>query len=342
MSPSTCPHKRLSTLPALACAIACGSALVFPQTAHADLADDLQEKNAELNQVQAEIRALSDDLEIAQDEYNSAVAQHDRAQAAVDAMGAEIAKTQSQIEDLQDRISRRVKVLYRNGSDAWIALLIDSQSFEELFDNIMMLNHLNDQDAKQADELEQAKATLETQQEILARSEHAAREALDTADAVKLSVEDEMEELQDKIDGLSAEKKEILGYMADEAGGSYVIADIPAQGDVVDYALSRKGCPYVWGGSGPSSFDCSGLVMWSYAQIGIDLPHNSEAQYAAADAVLPLAAAEPGDVLYRPGHVGICTSYGAKSYVHAPTFGAAVRDTDDISWSGFTCALRFS
>lgn len=107
------------------------------------------------------------------------------------------------------------------------------------------------------------------------------------------------------------------------------------------YACSRIGCPYAWGAEGPDSFDCSGLVTWAYRQLGIELPHQSEAQMARATRVVSVSEARPGDVLWRYGHVGIAGGYGGTPYVHAPTFGACVRNTDSLSWSNFTNALQF-
>ena len=112
-------------------------------------------------------------------------------------------------------------------------------------------------------------------------------------------------------------------------------------GSVVDYAMSRIGCPYVWAAEGPNAFDCSGLVRWAYLQVGVSLPHYTESLYACAKNCVPISEARPGDVLYRPGHVGIAVSYGGSHYVHAPTFNAYVRDTDPLSWADFTCALQF-
>ncbi len=114
--------------------------------------------------------------------------------------------------------------------------------------------------------------------------------------------------------------------------------DIPAKDSVVGYAISRLGCPYVWGATGPNSFDCSGLTSWCYNQIGIWITRTTYSQYAAAKAVLPISAAQPGDVLYNGGHVGICTSYGGGQYIHAPQPGDVVKYSN---WSQFYCALRF-
>lgn len=130
------------------------------------------------------------------------------------------------------------------------------------------------------------------------------------------------------------------------SGGGYTPVVTPSRpvgsyDSVVGYAMSRIGCPYVWAAEGPDAFDCSGLVTWAYRQVGINLPHQSESQYAAAARVVSVSEARPGDVLWRYGHVGIAVSAGGSHYVHAPTFNAYVRDTDPLSWAQFTNALQF-
>lgn len=117
---------------------------------------------------------------------------------------------------------------------------------------------------------------------------------------------------------------------------------IPTNGSVVDFALSRIGCPYVWGAEGPDAFDCSGLVKWCYEQAGVaSLPHYTEAQHDTAKAVIPISECAAGDVLWRPGHVGIAQVDGGSQYIHAPDEGLHVRNTDPLSWSNFIAALRF-
>ena len=78
-------------------------------------------------------------------------------------------------------------------------------------------------------------------------------------------------------------------------GGSVVYPSRPvgSYDSVVGYAMSRIGCPYIWGAEGPDSFDCSGLVTWAYRQVGMYLPHQSEAQYAAAARVVSVSEARP-------------------------------------------------
>lgn len=111
------------------------------------------------------------------------------------------------------------------------------------------------------------------------------------------------------------------------AGGASVIAA----------AFSQLGVPYVWGGTTPGvGLDCSGLTQWCYRQAGISIPRNSEDQ-AAAGTKIPLSMAEPGDVLWRPGHVAIYI--GDDSYIHEPQTGDVCKVSQGISY--FTCALRF-
>lgn len=88
-------------------------------------------------------------------------------------------------------------------------------------------------------------------------------------------------------------------------------------------ALSRLGCPYVWGATGPDRFDCSGLVKWAYAQAGVPLPRTTYEQITGGVAV-PRSQVRPGDLVFpHPGHVQL--AIGGGLVVEAPYAGAAVR-----------------
>jgi len=93
----------------------------------------------------------------------------------------------------------------------------------------------------------------------------------------------------------------------------------------VQAAEREIGVPYVWGGTTPAGFDCSGLVMWAYAQVGISLPHFSGGQYASTTHI-SMADIQPGDLLfYGPGggdHVAMYV--GGGSMIEAPYTGASV------------------
>ncbi len=103
--------------------------------------------------------------------------------------------------------------------------------------------------------------------------------------------------------------------------------------EVAIRAISLLGSPYQWGGNGPTSFDCSGLVRFIHDQLGISTPRTAAEQYSAATPV-PLNELEPGDLLFfrikgRISHVAIYTGEGR--FVHAPQTGRPVelRTLDD-------------
>ena len=80
--------------------------------------------------------------------------------------------------------------------------------------------------------------------------------------------------------------------------------------DLVNYAMQFVGRPYLWGGTTPDGWDCSGFVMYVYAQFGISLPHSSGAMMSMGRAVSSLAEAQPGDILCNSGHAAICIGNG--------------------------------
>ena len=104
-------------------------------------------------------------------------------------------------------------------------------------------------------------------------------------------------------------------------------------------AQTQLGVPYVWGGTTPGvGLDCSGLTSYCYSATGYSIGRTTGAQYSSARYVLSLSEAQPGDVLYTGGHVGICASAGGGSYIHAPQPGEVVCYS---SWRQFYCALRW-
>ena len=117
------------------------------------------------------------------------------------------------------------------------------------------------------------------------------------------------------------------------AQNGYVLpGESPSAPGAIAAAESRVGDPYVWGAAGPDAFDCSGLVMWSWAQVGVYLPHFSGAQYDLTMHI-PMSELEPGDLVFPadPGeHVAMYIGNG--EIVQAPYTGA---DVQIIPLTGF-------
>lgn len=295
----------------------------------------------ELADAQKQLRETSEKVEDALDDYNAA--QDDIAvfDAEINALQAQIDEIEAELEEPREQLALIAKWQYTTGNEGFLEMLFDEDlTLEDFFVQAGQLEKITEEKAAAIAEISAGEEEIERARDEQVAKKMEAQARADEAKAIADAASADADALEEKIASLREEQREyLLGKGYSGGGPAY---DIPEEGDVIDYALSRVGCPYVWGGSGDSSFDCSGLVMWAYKQAkGISLPHNSESMYSAAKEVVPLSQAQPGDVLYRSGHVGICTKAGAKEYVHAPTSGAYVRISDNVEWSGFTCALRF-
>ncbi|MHB1709936.1 MAG: C40 family peptidase [Acidimicrobiales bacterium] len=112
----------------------------------------------------------------------------------------------------------------------------------------------------------------------------------------------------------------------------------PAGAGAAQAARSRLGDPYVWGATGPNAFDCSGLVMWAYAQVGISLPHYSGAQYAETTHI-PFSAIQPGDLMFwGPGgdtHVAMYVGGGMMIQAADPQQGVIESPASPSSGPGY-------
>ena len=299
-------------------------------------------------------------LDVVTEQYYKALDEHAAAQQAVADAQARIDEATAQIAGLQEKLGSRARSMYRTGQSSVLDFIMGAATFEEFAQNWDLLEKLNDNDASLVQQTKDLRAEVEAAKAELERQEQIAAEAAAEAQRIKEDAERSVAELQALLAQLDAEAQALLAQEQEAArqaeiaaarsrsyGYSGTTSPVPSRGSVVDYALSRIGCPYVWGAAGPDTFDCSGLVRWAYLQVGMSLPHQTEALYNAAKARLPVSQAQPGDVLWvgygdgYNGHVGIACNAGGTHYVHAPTFGARVRDTDGLGWAGFTHALRF-
>ncbi len=108
-----------------------------------------------------------------------------------------------------------------------------------------------------------------------------------------------------------------------ESAATPAAAPASAKGSTIVSIASRYvGVPYVSGGSTPSGFDCSGFTSYVYAQAGISLPRSSSAQRYAGT-VVSRADAQPGDIIWTPGHIGIYA--GGNTQIDAPRPGKTIQ-----------------
>ncbi|NTU89319.1 MAG: hydrolase Nlp/P60 [Actinobacteria bacterium] len=318
------------------------------------------EKQAEADAVREKLDTWAVQLDEASDNYYTALDEHDTAVAAMNEAHGRIDAAEARIVTLQDHLGTRASTMYRNGEMSFLSVLLGAGSFEDFVSTWDVLNDLNKDDAEMVEETKTARAEAQQAHVEFSAQEAIAAEKLAEAEAVQAEAATIVAQYETEVANLEAEVAQIIAEekAAEEAaaaaaaaaaasssssgssgGSSYSSgSSIPANGSVVDYASSRLGCPYVWGATGPNTFDCSGLTSWCYAQTGVFIPRTSSGQRSGADAVLSVSAAEAGDVLWMSGHVGIYIGGGA--YIHAPQPGDVVKVAYNMGmWS---CALRFA
>jgi cell wall-associated NlpC family hydrolase len=179
-----------------------------------------------------------------------------------------------------------------------------------------------------------------------------AQAQLDAVAAKQVALQTEVAAYQASFDQLSAQEQQaaIAGHGEDRASrddrqepvaaSAPVVADSEAAQVAIATAMSQRGKPYVWAGSGPGTFDCSGLTAYAFRAAGISLPHSSRLQSQLGQAV-SRDQLQPGDLVffYSPvSHVGIYIGNG--QMVHAPTSGDVVKVS--ALMSGFSGARRIA
>jgi cell wall-associated NlpC family hydrolase len=184
--------------------------------------------------------------------------------------------------------------------------------------------------------------TLSNEENQALRAKQTADQQVAAVDALEAQMNAKKQAIVAKIDQVnSAAMKQAMAVF--EQTGQYPNISIPTANTVgaqaLQAAITREGDPYVWGAAGPGEFDCSGLVVWAYAQEGITLPHytgdlwNSGVHVARSDL-------EPGDLVFffaDISHVGIYIGNGLM--IDAPTFGETVR-VDPVWADAYAGAVR--
>ncbi len=354
--------------------VALAAALLAAASATAE-PPQISAKRAEARRVLAEIHTLDVQLERASEAYNGAtekLAAIER-ERALNSRHLSIAKNNLVVA--QRRLGARLRAIYTSNDpeDSTLAILLGSRSLGDFLNQIETQNSVASQDTEVIREIRTFKREITLRAKQL-RSAHARQEQIvSERAAAKSRVEAGLAERQrlvssirGEIDRLVAEEQARQARLRAEAearlqaqlaaqrqalaqsqatdpiGASAVtpegvsVAPPSQYGGVVGIAMQYLGTPYVWGGASPGGFDCSGFVMYVYAQMGVSLPHHAADQYNYG---VPVSRdqLEPGDLVFFDGlgHVGIYIGNG--QFIHAPHTGDVVKISSlDESWYAAT------
>jgi cell wall-associated NlpC family hydrolase len=264
-----------------------------------------------------------------------------------------------------------------------VAILLGAQSLDDLVNRLDAEKRVSKQDASVLRDVKAFRHEVEVRQKRLTDAQAAQTQVVAARLAAKRSVENDLartNQLYNSIKGeiaklqaaeraqqlrlaaeararLAAEQQQRLAAAQAAAANPNPVPDpsvttsdasIPAAppspyGNVVGIAMQYLGVPYVWGGSTPNGFDCSGFTAWVYAQVGVALPHNAAAQYGYGVPV-DRSQLEPGDLVFFDGlgHVGLYI--GGGQFIHAPHTGDVVKISSMVGWydSGYVGARRIT
>jgi peptidoglycan DL-endopeptidase CwlO len=271
-----------------------------------------------------------------------ATQQYDAANERAAALRRQLSATQDVLAGRQQAVNRMSDALavisgaqYRDGGvDPALALLLSADPA----DYLARASDLARADGIEAGRLERLRAATRSleQERATATGELSRLDAITAQLATrKRAVADALGRARRLLGTLTTAQREAIGYGGTDGtrtaadGPLPDLPDLPAPSERAAAAVaavrSVLGAPYAWGATGPSSFDCSGLMLWAYRHAGVALPRTSQEQLNAGPHV-PLSQARPGDlVVYRSdaSHVGMYV--GGGEVVHAPYPGARVR-----------------
>ncbi|MFJ3988802.1 NlpC/P60 family protein [Streptomyces sp. NPDC090032] len=280
----------------------------------------------------AEVDRLFEQAEQATEAFNKADERADKLRGELADLQDSVARGQERINTMRGALGSLAGAQYRSGGiDPALALLLSSDP-DGYLDKASVLNRVTARQAGELTELQRAQRDLSQERAEATRKLVDLERSRKAVARHKRTVEDKLAKARRLLNSLPASQRAAY-ERASRGGGRDGIPDlsgagVPSSGRAaaaVAAAMSAVGKPYVWGANGPSGFDCSGLMQWSYARAGVGLPRTSQAQRFAGRQV-PLSEARPGDlVAYRSdaSHIGMYVGNG--QVIHAPYPGAPVR-----------------
>jgi peptidoglycan DL-endopeptidase CwlO len=283
---------------------------------------------AQAKQLTYQINALSEQYDGLRVELSSARTAAAKAeQAAV--------KDAAALKTSKAAVSRLAAASYENaGYDPTLQILTASNA-DQFLNQTSIMQQLDQENGTRVAQLKAAQAA-DTRANETAQQQIARVTSLESAMNAKTKA------IQSEIDKVNSSAMAQAMAIFNQTG-QYPNIDIPGGSSVgavaLRAALTRRGYPYVWGAAGPTAFDCSGLVLWAYAQEGISLPHYTGNQWNMGVHV-SRSQLQPGDLVFffaDISHVGLYIGNGLM--VDAPSFGQDVM-VQPIDWGIFVGAVR--
>lgn len=316
-------HSKAAAVAAVA-AVCAGA----PALAHADDVDDMI---AELDSISEQANAKSEEIkgledEIAKTEARIADLNREADTARGDAQRAEGARS-----GYQDNVNGIAQTRYRNSYSDLLLHTLDSGSPQAAIDRAAYLGSLSRNAERTISGLDSASKDAQERSSAAGRAVSEAQQQRADLNAKRTKLEREREDLDARVSSL----EQRVDSLSDAEYQRWVNKSNPvdvsgmhlpgAQSGVVASALAQLGKPYGWGSTGPDAFDCSGLMVYAYAQNGIAIPRTSQAQLAGGTPVL-LSQLQPGDIIgYYPGTTHVGMYIGDGMVVHSSDYGIPIQ-----------------
>jgi cell wall-associated NlpC family hydrolase len=341
-------------------------AVAVVATASASADPSVEAKQLQAQQVLAQIDQIDRNLGPAVEAYNLANVKLQQIEGDLKENRQQLTLARSNLKFAQDSLAARLVAAYTSSTpdNSTLAVLLGSTSFEDLLTRIESMNSASQADASIVKQVTSFKAAIRKnrialqtahseQQRIVSEkaaqkqrivSQLAARRELLSTIKGQIQRMRAAEEAQQRRLAAAAQSRFAgqdgsvngVGVAAATAEGS-IVAPPNTHGGVVGIAMRYLGVPYRWGGASPSGFDCSGLVMYAFSQMGISLPHST---YALWNVGVPVSRdqLQPGDLVFFSGlgHMGIYI--GGGQFIHAPHTGDVVKIS---SLSGYYAAAYY-